>query len=102
VNGLKTSRVALALASFLVLAAAAPAGAVTQAVKHHHKAAAPHVAKSHAAAGAVKTRSRHHAAVKGHARHHTKTAVAEAGPPHRHAQLCRTVMVRHHEVEKCR
>jgi hypothetical protein len=54
-----------------------------------------------ARAGAAKTSSRHHV-VKGHTRRHGKTTVAKDEPTHRHAQLCRGVMVHHKEVEKCR
>jgi hypothetical protein len=101
VNGLKMSRVGLAVAILWAMAEAGPTGAATT---KHHRAATHHVAKSHAAAGKVggaKTASRRHS-VKGRVHHRTKAAVAEAGPTRRHAALCRTVMVRHKEVEKCR
>jgi hypothetical protein len=101
VNGLKTSRAGVALAFLLIIAGVAPAGAATT-VKHHHKAAAHHVAKSHAGRGAGKAKAGSRHGAKGHSRHHAKTAVVEAGPPRRHTQLCRTVTVHHHEVEKCR
>ncbi len=102
-NELKTSRAGLALAFLLIIAGAAPAGAVTRAaVKPHHKAATHHAAKSHVGKGAGKAKAGSRHAAKGHARHHAKAAVVEAGPPRRHASLCRTVTVHHHEVEKCR
>jgi len=113
VNGLKTSRVGRTLALLLVIAGAAPAGAATKAATPHHRAAthhaatshvAPsHVAKSHAVKGHV---ARGHAAkghsAKSHTRRRGKTAVAKAEPTRRHAQLCRTVTIHHHDVDKCR
>jgi hypothetical protein len=113
VNGLKTSRVGLALALCLLMAGASSAGAATTAAKPHHRAATHHAATSHVATShAVKSHAvrghvtRGHAAkghaAKSHTRRRAKTAVAQAEPTRRHAELCRTVMVRHHEVEKCR
>jgi len=113
VNGLKTSRVGRTLALLLVMAGAAPAGAATKAATPHHRAAAHHAATSHVAPSheAKSQAGKGHAArghaakghsAKSHSRRHGKTAVAKAEPTRRHAQLCRTVTIHHHDVDKCR
>jgi hypothetical protein len=66
---------------------------------HHHHAIAGHAHR--AAAGAAGHHRRHHARVLGRTRH-SRRHVAFSSPLHRHAALCRSVMVRHHWVQHCR